>query len=332
MTHRPRPLVVIPILLVVAALVAFALTRGHGTSSALEATGTVEATDAALGFTVPGRLEVVRVQEGDTVAANTPLAWLDRSETLGRRDQAAAQVAGARAQLLELQRGARPEEISAARAAAKSSADKLVEAERDEQRMRALRERNVVSQQDLDRAVTALEVARSARDQSADQRKLVELGPRSERIATASAQLAAAEATLKTYEATLAQMEVRAPFDGIVTVRHHEPGEILASGSPVITLLHRDDRWVRIYVPENRMGAVRIGQRATITSDTFRSRHYAGEVIAIASEAEFTPKTVQTREERVKLVYAVKVRVTGDPSHDLKPGMPADVVLEATPK
>ena len=332
MSRRPPRFVVIPLLLVLVAAVAFAILRGRGGDGALDATGTVEATDAALGFTVAGRLEAVRVDEGDTVAAGMSLAWLERSETTGRRDQAAAQVAAAKAQLLELERGSRPQEISAARAATKAAADKLADAERDAERMRSLREKSLVSQQDLDKAITALEVARSARVQAGEQQRLVELGPRSERVAASRAALAAAQASLRTYEATLAQMEVRAPFAGTVTVRHREPGEILAAGSPVVTLLHRDDRWVRIYVPENRVGAVRVGQAARITSDTFRDRRYEGRVVAIASEAEFTPKTVQTREERVKLVYAVKVRITGDPSHDLKPGMPADVVLEAAPK
>lgn len=332
MSRRPPKFVVLPVLLLVVAAIAFAVLRGRGGAGSLEATGTVEATDAALGFTVPGRLEAVRVDEGDTVAAQAPLAWLDRSETLGRRDQAAAQVAAAKAQLQELERGSRPQEVATARAAAQAAADKLADAERDAGRVRSLRERNVVSQQDLDKATTALEVARSAKVQADEQRRLVELGPRSEKIAAARASLAGAQAALRTYEATLAQMEVRAPFPGTVTVRHREPGEILAAGAPVVTLLHRDDRWVRIYVPENRVGAVRIGQPARITSDTFRDRRYEGRVVAIASEAEFTPKTVQTREERVKLVYAVKVRITGDPGHDLKPGMPADVVLEASAK
>lgn len=331
MSRRP-PLFVIPVVLVLVAVAAFVALRGRGAGGALEATGTVEATDAALGFTVPGRLEAVRVDEGDTVSAGQPLAWLDRSETQGRRDQAAAQMAAAKAQLLELERGSRPQEIAAARAAAKAAADKLADAERDASRVRELRSRELVSQQDLDKALTALEVARSAKVQSDEQRRLVELGPRAERIEAARAALAGAQATLRTLEAALAQMEVRAPFPGTITVRNREPGEILTAGSPVLTLLHRDDRWVRIYVPETRVGAVRVGQRATITSDTFRDRRYEGRVVAIASEAEFTPKTVQTREERVKLVYAVKVRITGDPSFDLKPGMPADVVLESASK
>jgi len=95
-----------------------------------------------------------------------------------------------------------------------------------------------------------------------------------------------------------------------------------------VTLLNREDRWVKIYVPETRVGSVHIGQGAAISTDTFKGRTFPGVVSYVASEAEFTPKTVQTREERVKLVYAVKVRIAGDPAHALKPGMPADVVLE----
>ena len=96
----------------------------------------------------------------------------------------------------------------------------------------------------------------------------------------------------------------------------------------MLTIMNPDDRWVRIYVRENRIGAVRLGTRAVVTSDTYPEREYDGEVMFIASEAEFTPKNVQTTEERVKLVYAVKVRITGDAQHELKPGMPADVWLE----
>jgi len=125
----------------------------------------------------------------------------------------------------------------------------------------------------------------------------------------------------------LDNMVVRAPFDGVVTVRHHEPGEVISAGIPVLTVMNRNDRWVRIYVREDRVGAVRVGQPATITTDTWPERTFGGQVSFVASEAEFTPRNVQTREERVKLVYAVKVRITGDPGDELKPGMPADVRL-----
>jgi HlyD family secretion protein len=136
-----------------------------------------------------------------------------------------------------------------------------------------------------------------------------------------------AEAAVAGIEASLANLTIRAPFDGIVTVKHREPGEIVAGGTPVLTVMAPGDRWVRIYVPENRLGAVQLGARAAITSDTYPDQEYDGEVMYIASEAEFTPKSVQTTEERVRLVYAVKVRITGDSALVLKPGMPADVAI-----
>jgi HlyD family secretion protein len=328
MTPNRRPLVIIPILLVLAAVVALAIGRRDTSSGALEASGTVEAIEAELGFTVSGRIEAVSVQEGDTVSAGAELARLDRAETLARREQMAAQAAAARATLRELERGSRPEEIAQARAASQAAADQLADAQRDFDRTQALLAEKLVSQQQADKALTALDVARSRDRQAREALRLVQAGPRRERIEAARATLAAAEAQVRTLDATLVNMVVKAPFAGVVTVRHHEPGEIVQAGAAALTLLNRDDRWVKIYVPETRVGAVHIGQGAAISTDTFKGRRFGGRVSYVASEAEFTPKTVQTREERVKLVYAVKVRIEGDPAHVLKPGMPADVVLE----
>ncbi|HEY0995466.1 MAG TPA: HlyD family efflux transporter periplasmic adaptor subunit, partial [Gemmatimonadaceae bacterium] len=148
-----------------------------------------------------------------------------------------------------------------------------------------------------------------------------------ERIAAARAALDQAGAARAAADAQLANLSLRAPFDGIVAVKHHEAGEVVAPGAPLLTLTNPGDRWVRIYVPENRLAALRLGAAATITSDTWPDRRYGGTVAFIAPEAEFTPKSVQTTEERVKLVYAVKVRISDDRSNDLKPGMPADVRL-----
>jgi len=124
---------------------------------------------------------------------------------------------------------------------------------------------------------------------------------------------------------------VYAPFDGRITVRHREPGETVSPGAPVLTLLDPDDRWVRIYVREDEIGRVKLGMEARITSDTYPDKVYQGEVTFIGSEAEFTPRNVQTTEERIKLVYPVKVRISGDPGFELKPGIPADVTLLETP-
>ena len=150
-------------------------------------------------------------------------------------------------------------------------------------------------------------------------------------MAAQRAQVEQAAAQVTRAEAALANARVVAPFPGVVTVRHREPGEVVSPGAPVLSLLDPDDRWVRIYVREDQIGRVHIGMAARIVSDTWPDRVYDGEVVFVGSQAEFTPRNVQTPEERTKLVYPVKVRITGDPDFALKPGIPADVTLVETP-
>lgn len=296
------------------------------------ASGTVEAVEAQLGFQATGRIAMMAVQEGDSVRSGQELARLDLAEATARREQAIAQAAAARAQLLELERGSRSEEISQAAAARDAAREKVRDAERDFARTKQLFEGGAASREQLEKSGSALDVARSQQRQLEEQLDLVRLGPRRERIAAARATVAQAEASIAAIDAQLANMVVRAPFDGVVTIRHRENGEVVQAGSPVLTIMNPGDRWVRIYVPENQLAAVRLGMGAAISSDTYRDKTYRGEVTFIARAAEFTPKTVQTTEERVKLVYAVKVRITGDAGGDLKPGMPADVQLVAETK
>jgi HlyD family secretion protein len=193
--------------------------------------------------------------------------------------------------------------LAQARAQLKVTEARLSEAQRDLDRSAKLLAGGAIGQEAFDKAQLVYNVANSDRAQ--------------------------ARAAVQVIEAVLANMVIRSSFDGVVAVRHHEPGETVPAGSPVLTVLNPDDRWVRIYIPENRIGAVHLGQKAVITTDTYPDRRYAGQVTYIASQAEFTPRNVQTTEERVKLVYAVKVRIVDDTKFELKPGIPADVRLEA---
>jgi HlyD family secretion protein len=296
----------------------------------IEASGTVEAREADLGFQMAGRIEWIGPREGDAVDGGAEVARLDTEELMARRRAAEAQLEAARALLAEMNAGSRPQEVAQGEAALWAAEERLSDALRDRDRAQRLYEGGAVSQESLDKAETAARVAQAAADQAAEQLRILEEGPRAERVAAQRAVVAQAEAAVAQIDAALSNARILVPFPGTVTLKHREPGETVSSGFPVLTVMDPEDRWVRIYVPENRIGELQLGQEAVITSDTYADREYAGEVVFIADEAEFTPRNVQTPEERVKLVYAVKVRITRDPSYDLKAGIPADVVLTGT--
>ncbi|MDZ7778931.1 MAG: HlyD family efflux transporter periplasmic adaptor subunit [Gemmatimonadota bacterium] len=305
------------------------LILGNGSDDVqLTASGTVEATDAHLGFLVAGRVAEVLVDEGQTVTAGTVLARLDARELDARRDAARADVEAAEAALAEMEAGSRGQEIASAEAALRSARRRLEEAEENAERAVVLFEGGAISRQAYDRAQAERDIARSAAEQAAEALELVREGPRPEAIRAARARLEQTRARLASAEAIRSHALIEAPFDGTVTVRHREPGEAVSPGAPVVTLLDPSERWVRIYVRADMVGRLRLGGDAAIVSDTYPDRTVTGEVSFIGSEAEFTPRNVQTAEERTRLVYPVKVRITGDPDLVLKPGLPADVTLE----
>ncbi|HET7632595.1 MAG TPA: HlyD family efflux transporter periplasmic adaptor subunit [Gemmatimonadaceae bacterium] len=324
--NKSRVLPIIGVLAIVGAASWFLAARNASAANTMWS-GTVEATDADLGFAVPGRIATVLPHEGDRVKAGDTLALLDRTELAARRAQATAALAAARAGLAELQRGARPEELAQARVADSTAAARLTNAQRDLDRVTKLFDGGAVSRETLDKARLALDVAHGAKTHAEEQLRLVQAGPRTERIDAQRAVVQQAQAALNQAAASMDNGVIVAPFDGVVAVRDREPGETVSAGMPVVTLMQLSDRWVRIYVREDRIGAVKLGQRASISTDTYPDSSYPGTVSYIASQAEFTPRNVQTTEERVTLVYAVKVRITGDSGNNLKPGMPADVKL-----
>lgn len=305
------------------------LTRGDGgDATTLTVSGTVEATDARLGFLVPGRVAEITVVEGERVGAGATLARLDTRELDARVKAARADVEAAEAALAELEAGARDQEITSTEAALRAAETRAAEAASNAERAERLFEGRAISRQALDRALTEQRAAEATETQAREALDLVREGPRQETVRAARARLGQAHARLAQVQAARDDAVITAPFAGVITVRHREPGEAVGAGGPVLTLLDPDDRWVRIYVREDRLGAVRLGASAHIVSDTYPDRVFDGEVVFIGSEAEFTPRNVQTAEERVRLVYPVKVRISGDPEAVLKPGLPADVALE----
>jgi multidrug resistance efflux pump len=156
----------------------------------------------------------------------------------------------------------------------------------------------------------------------------LEAGPTEEQIAMAEAQVRQVEAAVHLVDAQIAQLTLTAPMDGVVTIRSGQAGETAMAGAPLLTIANLDEVTLIIYVPENRVGQVRLGQEVEVQVDSFPERAFVGHVANIAGEAEFTPRNVQTQEERVNLVFAVKVRLP-NPDHALKPGMPADATIQS---
>ena len=321
-----RARIAVPIVLIIIVAIVIVL-RVTGDNGPLRASGTVEATDADLGFQLAGRIHSIAVREGDMVKKGDTLAWLDQQELRARLDAARAQVGVTRARLTELERGFRTEEVAQARAVTRAAEERRRNASRDLERTRALFEGGAVSREALDQAETALRLAEAEHDRAGEAQRLVETGARPEQIAAQRASVVQAEANVSVVEATLSNSILGAPFPGRITRRHREPGEIVSPGAPVITLMNPDDRWVRIYVREDAVGQLTHGESVAVTADSYPEKTYGGEITFIADQAEFTPSNVQTTEERVKLVYEVRVRITRDETFDLKPGLAADVHL-----
>lgn len=323
----PQRVRIIAVLAVVVAVAVFLTGRGGGESE-MTASGTVEATDADLGFQLPGKIDLVLVAIGDPVAAGDTLAQLDLRHLDAQRRSANAQVTMARARLAELETGFRSQEIAQGRAGVESAARRRSQAEADLARTRTLFEGGALARELLDHHQTAFDVADAEHFRAQQALAILEEGPRTQQIAAARAAVEQALAAVDGVDAALAQARIDAPFAGLVSNRHREPGEIVPAGAPVLTIMNPASRWVRIYVREDAVGRIGIGQTVSITSDAYPDRTYSGEVVFIADEAEFTPRNVQTTEERIKLVFEVRVRIVNDESFDLKPGLPADVDLQ----
>jgi HlyD family secretion protein len=319
---------ILALLLAIAAGASWLLLREEAPGTAILAAGTVEAREADLGFRTTGRIELISVDEGDRISKGQLLAVLDQQELAAALAAARARAEAAGATLEELTEGFRSEEIEQARAALRAAERRRLDATRDLERAKNLYEDGAISEQALDDRETVATVAESEMQGASERLRLLESGTRSERISAQRASLAASEAEAERVEALLEYAQITAPNAGLITIRHREPGEIVSAGAAVLTLMKPDDRWVRIYVRADRVGRLSIGQTAMITADAYPERTYTGRVVFIASEAEFTPRDVQTTEERVKLVYRVKVQIEGDSSFDLKPGLAADVRLE----
>ncbi len=290
-----------------------------------DGSGTMECTQIRIASEVAGRIASLAFTEGDAVTNGQLLATLDNTPYRLRRDEALAALALAQAQLDLINAGSRSEDILRARAQVREARAMAEAAATDSKRIEILFAQNSVTTKQRDDAVTAAERAAAGLAATEQQLNRLVKGNRPEEIQVAQASVALANARLAQTDKAIADCIITAPMSGIITTKNAESGEVTASGAPLATLSRMDEVWLSLYLPETKLADVKIGRKATVKIDGDPSR-YEGTVTFVSPEAEFTPRNIQTPDERVKLVYRIKVTLP-NPKGIFKPGMPADGYL-----
>jgi HlyD family secretion protein len=287
----------------------FVTACSDSSANRIEASGTIEGTDVTIAAEVMGRAMHIRVEEGDLVQAGDTLIIINDLEYRIQMRQAMANLDAAEAHYRLALEGFRKEDVLQAEAAFKS-------AESDYQRMKELISTKTITQKQYDDAYTRYIAAQQTYE------KLVR-GLRKEEILAARARRDQAAAQVDLLRKRVDDCIITAPQPGVVTLKAVEKGELVTTGSRVMRLTYLRKVTLRIYIPEAELGRVRLGQDVDVTIDSYPDTPFKGSVVYISPVAEFTPKNVQTKEERTKLVFGVKVQVD-NPDGVLKPGLPAD--------
>jgi HlyD family secretion protein len=301
------------------------VTGCHWNRNRSDGSGTIECTQVQVAPQVSGRVNRLPPQEGDALKKGDLVAQIDPTDYTLKQNEARAALAQAHAQLDLMLAGARQEDVQRARSQVDEAKAAAAAAAADLQRTREVFAQQTVTAKQMDDAQSAAD--RTAAILAAAEQNLTKLlaGNRKEEIQLAQAQVDLAKARLAQAEQAIAYCRVTAPMNGVVTTRSREEGEMVGVGTPLVTLSRLDEVWLSIYVPQTHLVRVKLGQRAQVQIDG-QTKRFDGIVTFISPEAEFTPKNVQTPEERAKLVFRVKITLK-NPEGVFKPGMPADGFL-----
>ena len=323
------PLLIFAILVIggaTAALAWWRSTHKPRDESQLVLQGNIDVRQVNLAFKVDGRIETLNVDEGDSVAAGDVLATLDKRYFDDDLQRARANRENAAANLARLEHGSRPEEIAQAKAQVDERKATLARAKHDYSRAEDLVGTGAVSRETFDQAKAALSEAIARLAYAEKTLELAEKGPRQEDIDAARAQLAAQDAQVTQAARRLSDSKLLAPSAGVILTRAREKGAIVGAGETVFTETLASPVWVRTYVNERDLGRIQPGMKAGVRTDSAPNKVYHGEVGFISPTAEFTPKTVETRELRTDLVYRLRV-IVDNPDGGLRQGMPVTVTL-----
>lgn len=335
MKKRIVIIIFVALLVLVVALVYYGQQRAA--KGEMYYSGTIEAVESNLAFQVSGHVTRVDAREGQAVQTGDVLAELDSSEFATRLDQARASMEKAvkskeqLQDLLGIYTTTLPEDVKRARANVAVARNTMLDSKKNDERYEELYRRGVVSQKERDSVNLGYENAKAKLHES--EAVLAQAVSNLRKIDSTEKDIEAAQAQIDLTKAAFEQAKIQlgytkllAPYSGIITSRNVEPGEIVSPGREVFSLSDLSRVDLKIFVDETDIGKVRPNQKVDVVVDTFPGRFFKGRVSYVSPEAEFTPKIIQTKKERVKLVYLVKVSVP-NPKFELKTGMPADAFL-----
>lgn len=292
----------------------------------INASGTIEATDVVVSSKTAGQIEDIAVKEGDKVSKDDLLVVLDHKSLDIQLRQMSAGIEQAEAQLRLLQSGARKEDIALAKEQVNTAKINLDQALTDKERLSKLLESNTITQKQFEDASVKYELAQNQYNTARQNLLKVSNIVRPEEIESSKANLKRNQVGLEIIQKNIEDCTVKSPLSGIVTKKFVEAGEYVTPGSSLLKLSDLSIVNFYIYINETDLGKIKLGQKAEVKTDSYKDKIYGGEVIFISPEAEFTPKNIQTPEERTKLVFKVKIQIP-NPDSELKSGMPADAKL-----
>ena len=299
---------------------------GDNNKNLITASGTIESVDVMVSSKLSGQIKKINIEEGDKVKEGDLLLELDHDLLDIQLRQAEARVQQAEAQLRLLKSGARKEDIEVAEQSLKQAKINLDQAKQDKGRFTSLYDTRTITKKQYDDAVARYDVALAQYNAAKENVDKIKSIIRPEEIQSANANLKSLIAGADMLRKNIEDCRVYAPVSGFVSKKYVEEGEIVSPQSSLMKVSDLETVDLVIYLTEIEMAKVKLGQNADIKIDAFKNKTYNGRIIYISPEAEFTPKNIQTQDERTKLVFAVKIRIP-NPDFNLKPGMPADASL-----
>ena len=307
--------------------IAFIGCDSSSSEHSIRASGTIEAVNVTVSAKTPGEIKNILFEEGEKVTAGDTLLLIDKENMLIQLKQAEAASLAAEAQLQLLKSGARKEDVKQVENALKQAEINFEQAKKDKERFENLYESKSITKKQYEDATVRYELALTQHYSAKENLNKIKSFTRPEELKQAEARFLQSKANEELIKKGLKDCYIISPISGIIVKKFVEKGEMVSSMSSLVKISDLSKMELIIYVSEEELGKVKLGQEAEIFVDAFKDRAFKGKVIYISPEAEFTPKNIQTKDERTKLVFAVKIKIN-NPKLELKAGMPADAVIK----